>query len=557
MEDRAIESPGHSRRPRSWIATVWSPLTVRIACHVAVATPFLVACGLGMARGWGPQGDDAVIIFRSWAVLSSHPPLVGMYTHVTGTNLPVYDPGPMLFWFLTIPVHLDHLQGGLWGAALTCVLALSLAVEAAWSALRWRGSLAVVAVVLLMVAEFPALAIDPTWNAHMGLVWFITVAATAWAVATGHLRWWPVLVLAASFATQCHLMFALGSIACVVVAPLVGLIRVRKLGWWLPVGAVVGLACWIVPVIQELTNNPGNMTVIWRSLHTKQSTTGGAFGLQTLAASVGPHPIWWGRGEDPTANVGVLDPAIHSHPAWVGVVILVFLASCAALAFFARRLELAALALVTLLLSAAMVWTFASLPMSQFIFSFPYLDAGSWPVGMLVLLVLGWSVVELIVAGVGWARSWAGSGAGHRAGRTALTPGLGHLVVALVAVVFVVALVASSVGVSNDSANNDNPTSGWPVMSQVQRLTAAIERVVPRGRLLVLPPSGFTASYSAITGIDWLLYSDGWRPESSNGYVTLMGPQVAITRPLPPFTARVLYTVQGTGHVTITRTPAR
>ncbi len=506
-----------------------------------------------MARGWGPQGDDAVIIFRSSAVLSSHPPLVGMYTHVIGTNLPVYDPGPMLFWFLTIPVHLDHLQGGLWGAALACVVAVSLAVEAAWSALRWRGALGVVAVVLLMVAEFPALAIDPTWNAHIGLVWFVATAAIAWAVATGHFRWWPVLVLSASFATQCHLMFALGSIACVVVAPLVGLLYVRKLGWWLPVGAVVGLACWIVPVIQELTNNPGNMTLLWRSLHTKQPTTGGAFGLQALAASVGPHPIWWGRGENPTANVGVLDPAVHSHPAWTGVAILVFLAACAAVAYLARRVELATLALVALLLSVAMVWTFASLPMSQFIWSFPYLDAGSWPVGMLVLLVVGWSVIELVAAGV----RLVGSGAGHRAGRAALPGGVGRFLAAIVAVAFVAVLVASSIGVSNASANNNNPTSGWPVMAQVQRLTATIERVVPRGRLLVLPPGGFTASYSAITGVDWLLYADGWRPESEPGYPTLMGPQVAVTHPLPRYTARILYTLQGTGRVTITRTAAR
>jgi hypothetical protein len=225
-----------------------------VACHVAAATPFVVACAKEMAHGWAPQGDDGAIVFRSWAVLSSHSPLVGQLTHATSSHA-VFDPGPMLFWSLTIPVHLDHRQGGLWGAALLCVVGVSLAVEAAWSTMGWPAAVGVAAVILTMVAEFPAVALDPTWNAHIGLVWFVSTAAIAWAVAVGHLQWWPVVVVAASFATQCHLMFAIGSLSCVVVAPIVGFALSRRISWWLPAGILAGVACWIVPVVQQFTSH--------------------------------------------------------------------------------------------------------------------------------------------------------------------------------------------------------------------------------------------------------------------------------------------------------------
>ena len=55
----------------------------------------------------------------------------------------IYDLGPLLYWALTLPVHLDHRQGMLWGSALFAGLGLVVAVEAGWTAAGARGGLAV------------------------------------------------------------------------------------------------------------------------------------------------------------------------------------------------------------------------------------------------------------------------------------------------------------------------------------------------------------------------------------------------------------------------------
>jgi hypothetical protein len=512
---------------------LFSRPALRVACHVLVAAPFVVACAVEMAHGWAPQGDDGAIVFRSWAVLTSHSPLVGQLTHVTSSHA-VFDPGPMLFWFLTIPVHLDHLQGGLWGATLLCVVAVCLAVEAAWSIMGWPAAVGVVVVVLTLVAEFPALALDPTWNAHIGLVWFVSTAVIAWAVAAGRLRWWPVLVVAASFAAQCHLMFAAGSLACVVIAPIVGWAISRRIGWWLPTGVLAGVACWIVPVVQQFTSNPGNLSLLWHSGQGTGPTTGITFGLQSLAASVGPKPIWWGRGEVPTGDLFTLLGDVHAHPAWFGAVILLGLALCVGLAWLAKRRTLACLALVTLVLALATVWTLASLPTAQLI-TFPYIGPGSWPVGMAVLLIAAWSVGELAVA---IARRWQRDPV-ERQGRLAHPALRWALVLPVVAVPAVIA--ATSALVVHASAINNLPTEGWPAMRQVRAATKQIERAVPRGRLTVLPSPGFTAAYTVIAGVDWLLYADGWRPASIPGYPILIGPEVAPTTPPPQVTVTIDY----------------
>ena len=517
---------------------------VRIACHAVVATPFVVAGGVELAHGWVPQGDDGAIVFRSWLELSSHPPLVGQLNHVTSSHA-VFDPGPMLFWLLTIPVHLDHLHGGLWGATLLCVVGVCLAVEAAWSAQGWPAAVAVATIVVVVVAELPALALDPTWNAHMGTVWFVSTAAIAWAVAVGRLQWWPVLVAAASFATQCHLMFAIGSLSCVIVAPIVGMTRRRRISWWLPTGILIGVVCWTAPLVQQFTSRPGNLTLLLQSQGHTGPATGIAFGLRALAASVGPHPIWWGRGQVSMINIFAMIADANSHPAWMGVAVLVGLGLCAVIAWVTTRRDLAALAIVVLVISLAWVWTLASLPTSQLL-TFSYIDPGSWPVGMAVLLIAGYSLGELAIAADRRLRQRRTGPDGRHQFRVP-----GWMAAVPVAVALSV-ITADSALVVHASAANTGPTEGWPAMSQVRVVTERIERAVPPGRLVVQAPPGLTESYAVIAGVDWLLYSDGWRPESSPGYPTLIGPEIAVVQPAPLVTVTVDYN-GGPAKVSISR----
>ena len=105
----------------------------RVAAHLAAAIPFLTAVADSMRGSWRAFGDGAMIALRSWDALIGQGPLVGQPTEL-GHGL--LDPGPFEYWLLAIPVHLDPGRGVLWGAALWCVAAASLAIEAAWLVAR-------------------------------------------------------------------------------------------------------------------------------------------------------------------------------------------------------------------------------------------------------------------------------------------------------------------------------------------------------------------------------------------------------------------------------------
>src|ERR1700727_554324 len=72
-----------------------------------------------------------------------------------------YDPGPLQYWLLAIPVHLDPRAGVVWGAALCCMVAASLAIEAAWSAFGAFGGLAASGIIVGTVAWPALIAVGP------------------------------------------------------------------------------------------------------------------------------------------------------------------------------------------------------------------------------------------------------------------------------------------------------------------------------------------------------------------------------------------------------------
>ena len=109
----------------------------RLAVHLVVWAPFLSGVAQAVRLRWRPVGDGAAIAVRSWEVLTAHGPLVGQATRLADG---AFDPGPLQYWLQAVPVHLDPRYGVLWGAALCCMIASSLAVEAAWSAAGWRGA---------------------------------------------------------------------------------------------------------------------------------------------------------------------------------------------------------------------------------------------------------------------------------------------------------------------------------------------------------------------------------------------------------------------------------
>jgi len=395
-EHRAIGQLTSGRVPalairRSALTPGWA-LVLRLAVHLAVWVPFVAGVAELVRLRWRPIGDGAAIALRSWDSLTAHGPLVGQATQLAHA---VYDPGPLEYWLLAIPVHIDPRYGVLWGAALWCMIAASLAIEAAWSALGGLGGFISAAVILGTVAWQPLIALQPFWNPWFGAMFFLAALAASWAALCGNRWWWVVVVVAGSVASQAHLMYALPSVALVGVTLGVGLVdslRAKSGYWWAMAGLIVGVGCWTGPFIQQFTSRPGNLTALLNG-QSSAPLSGAAFGLKTLTAAIQPPPLWWTASEQLHGL-----PAIHrieERSAGFAVAALIVIGVILILAVRPlRSRRLAALAAVSLLVSLAALITYSRIPViSPNLITLDYLDIIMFPLGVLAWLVVGSAVV--------------------------------------------------------------------------------------------------------------------------------------------------------------------
>jgi hypothetical protein len=369
------------------------PTVVRIMSHLVVWSVVLLPATIEVARGWRPLGDDATIALQSFRVLSLHPPLLGQYSTISrGAEHVLFDPGPMQYVLLAIPTRVDGLQGTLWGAALISGLVLSIAVEALWRVGYWFGC-AAVAFCLANVAWLnPGVVERLLWNPNMGLPFVIASIALAWVVALGSFRWWPVLVFTASVASQTEVLFATISLVLVVVSPLIGIWhsgRPKRLRWVAVTGLVVGAACWIAPVIQQITGKVGNFAAILQARGSEPSV-GLGFGLRTVALTVWPIPIWLHHYTLP----GTVEE-LGRESEVVGLAVFVLLAAVIVWAYRQERRDLAALGGISLVSSLATVLTYAAIPLAHFA-NLAYLVVELWIVGLLAWITIAWAAVEVI-----------------------------------------------------------------------------------------------------------------------------------------------------------------
>jgi hypothetical protein len=367
-------------------------IAFRLAAHLAAWIPFAFGAIRSAQQESPVISDSASIALRSWDVLTPYGPLVGQATQLRNG---AYDPGPLQYWLLAIPVHLDPRAGVVWGAALCCMVAASVAIEAAWSAFGVFGGLAASGIIVGTVAWQPLIAAEPEWNPWFGVMFFLATLATGLAVLSGRRRWWPVLVVTASVAAQAHLMFALASAALVLVALVAAVadtIRARAGYWWAVVGLMAGAACWIAPFIQQITGHPGNLRMLVASLGTKQPA-GTAFGLKALSASVLPPTVWW-RPAMSFRLEGIARVIGGGTPAF-GVAVLALTAVLLAAAVRPlRSRRLAALAVVSLLTSGAVLATYSSIPEHNIgHHTQNYLLVVLLPAGLLVWLTAGTAAV--------------------------------------------------------------------------------------------------------------------------------------------------------------------
>ncbi len=329
--------------PPGFLHRMSIPLLVRILSHALVWLFLLIPAAIEMARGWRPQGDNATIALQSFRALSLHPPLLGQQATVeAGAHYVLSSPGPLQYYLLAIPTHLDSHQGPLWGAAIVSALVLSVAIEALWRAGLWLGCGAVAFCLVDLAWLANGVVTNIIWNPNMGLPFVMATMALAWVVSVGRLGWWPVLVATGSMAPQIEVFYAPLTISVGVVQPNswrslfpaqdpTPLARSR-------IG--VSLLCWLPAIIQEFTGRTGNLTAYLHANGTQKSL-GFGFGLRTVAFTVWPQPIWIRHA----GYLALLRGIAHS-PKVLGALIPIAMAAIAFVAWRRKEPNLSALAAV-------------------------------------------------------------------------------------------------------------------------------------------------------------------------------------------------------------------
>jgi hypothetical protein len=233
-----------------------------------IAALLCAALAVAIAR----QADDITstsdtAVIESLTMLASSGHLtVGPYSRFQW-----HHPGPIYFYALA-PFYAaaGHRTTGLDAGAL--ILNLAALILIVWTLAR-RASpvlgLLTIAALALLIGRVPGLLTSP-WNPHVPVLAIAALTVVAADVVSGSLRGLPIVAVLASLAAQTHvgmLPFALGVGA---MASLSALIRARRSpAGERPVALVattlaVILLVWTPVIVEQLTDTPGNLTLLWR-----------------------------------------------------------------------------------------------------------------------------------------------------------------------------------------------------------------------------------------------------------------------------------------------------
>jgi hypothetical protein len=383
-EGRGIRAAAWLRRNRLVLLT-----------GVAAALPVIVATIHAVATGWVPLGDDAIIVVRSYDVLSTHPPLLGPYS--TSSRLighPVLSPGPLLFWLLALPARLGEL-----GPPIAMGLVNTAIVMGIVALARRRGGTAFMIATGAALAAMCGSLVTPVWYGVWGpssaILPFTLLLFLAWSLACGEWRLLPLTALVASFAVQAHLTYVLPGAAALLVAGaflLAGRPRVPRR--WLLATAAVLLVCWSFPLAEEAVHRPGNFERIAQAATADGKRYGASAGWHGVVRTVGVPPWWLRAPRPPFGRVSDVIESPDAASTASAVLVLALLAVAAAAALRTGRRELAAAALIALALMAALLLVTASTPSSVNLFGvIGYTLWWAAPAGMFAWLVLGYAAV--------------------------------------------------------------------------------------------------------------------------------------------------------------------
>jgi hypothetical protein len=524
-----------------------------LAAGLAAAIPAISATVRAVQAGWVPVADRGIIATRAHDVFTSHAPLVGQYSlagEVTGRV--THSLGPMLFWLLAPAAY----NGSDTGMTVTMGTLNTLCIVGAVALARRRGGRVLMVMtavaIALMCQSLAAETFHDVWNPSAGLFPFTLLIFLCWSLACGDYRLAPLTALVASFTVQTHLTYlppTLGLLAVGLGGLAAGSIARRRrgrramteephpgapgwdshaeantgapqtavpapdpsrrslLGWGLATLLVTAF-CWSATIDGQLTERPGNLTLVVESATKPKATLGDEVGWHAVVHAVGITPWWlqtpksrWQRKYE-----------VRSTPSTLArnttIAMLAALALVALTALVRRRRDVATLALTALVLCPALGAVAASTPTPRRLSA--TLGYTMWwgsQAGMVVWLALGWVLLLVLV--------WASRKAIRRMPRPA-----GRLV-ALGSALLTLAGIGAAAAVGNAVAAQATPDEHATLYRPIKAIDARLARLVPRGGSVVLEGLLDGATEPIKPSLRYFLVARGTRVLAPGSYLRL------------------------------------
>ncbi|HEY6317032.1 MAG TPA: hypothetical protein VI462_03990, partial [Acidimicrobiia bacterium] len=375
------------------------PVAVIGLVGVVLVVPMVVALITLTNVHWFPLLDLAWTEMRLRDVWSSNPPLLGLAGRIGPFGHQGSHPGPLSFYVMW-PVY--ALFGSTaWGMELASVFVHVAGIAIVlWIAYR-RGGLGLVlgmaAVLAVLLRAYGASLLTQAWNPYLPVVWWLVFLLSVWSVLCDDWLFLPVAVFAGTLCAQTEVSYlglcvALGAVA-VGVAGVVAYRRrhdravIRRFATALVATVVVAGLVWLPPVVQQLTTAHGNLGVLFNYFRNPpQAPAGLVQGVKVMLAHLNPVVVVTHALVPTTSHVDVTTGSVIPGS--------VFLALWLATAFAAWRSKLRALVGLHAVIAITLVIGVVSISRIFGILWY-YLVLWAWGVDVLMVVAVGWTLVEV------------------------------------------------------------------------------------------------------------------------------------------------------------------
>jgi hypothetical protein len=361
--------------------------------------PLVVALVALRSPRWLPLLDLAMTELRVRDVGTGHTPLIGLVGRLSSNGNQGSHPGPISFWSLAPTYRL--LGGQSWGLFVGVVVLNTTAIALTlWVAVRRGGAalaLGVAAGLAVLVHLYGTQVLTEPWNPYMPVMWWPLALLALWAVLCDDLPMLPVAVVAATFCMQTHISYlglvgGFAAVAVVVLAVRVRMLRgdrpaLRRLLRWSAIAAALGVVLWLPPIIDQITGDPGNASIVLDHFRQPdEDPIGLGRGAELLAVQLNPWRLLSGQ----VAISGAMLPGLALLGVWLAAVVVArrLPADDPQRAPLVRLHAVVALALVLGLVSASRILGYL----------WWYLSLWAWTITMLVLVTVIWTAVAAAAA---------------------------------------------------------------------------------------------------------------------------------------------------------------